>query len=122
MRRLVFAAGLSLISFGAQAAEICDQIGYYYFTHDSTREMSLSIKSGTTCESTFSGISVLLVQFKRLWLVSAPARGKIRLREGGYYIYTAPVGAGSDKFTLKVCGSQNNSNGCATINYTVNVQ
>jgi len=55
-------------------------------------------------------------------LVTPPARGKIKLREGGYYIYTAPSSQGSDKFTLRVCGSQNNSPGCATLNYSVTVR
>jgi hypothetical protein len=59
--------------------------------------------------------------FRRLFLVKAPARGRINLREGGYYIYTAPSSAGADNFTLRVCGSEDGKSGCATLEYAVTV-
>ena len=77
---------------------------------------------GATCEATFGSFGGANLTFKRLLLVTPPARGKIKLREGGYYIYTAHSSQGSDKFTLRVCGSQNNSPGCATLNYSVTVK
>lgn len=83
--------------------------------------MSISIRAGATCEATFGSSGAAAFTYKRLWLVTPPARGKIKLREGGYYIYTAPAATGTDKFTLRVCGSENNSSGCATLNYTVTV-
>ena len=84
--------------------------------------MYISISAGATCEATFGSFGSTNLTFKRLLLVTPPARGKIKLREGGYYIYTAPSSQGSDKFTLRVCGSQNNSPGCATLNGSVTVQ
>ena len=83
--------------------------------------MSITIKAGSTCEATFGGVGRTVMEFKRLLLVAAPGRGKIRLREGGYYIYTAPSGAGSDSFTLRVCGKQDGKEGCADLQYSVTV-
>jgi hypothetical protein len=60
--------------------------------------------------------------FKRLFLVSPPAHGKIRLREGGHYIYSTPSGyKGPDAFTLRVCGTEDNEPGCATLKYSVTI-
>lgn len=120
MRRVILGLGV-LMSFASSgmAAE-CDRRGGYYLSHDANYPMFITIKAGTTCEATFRARGNLV--FKRLLLVSAPARGKIRLREGGFYIYSAPATAGSDKFTLRVCGSENNSDGCATLDYSVTVQ
>jgi hypothetical protein len=74
------------------------------------------------CEATHSNVNGNLT-FKRLLLVTPPARGKINLRQGGHYIYTAPASyEGQDTFTLKVCGSEGNKVGCATLNYEVTVE
>jgi hypothetical protein len=105
----------------AAHAEMCSRVGTYKLTHDAEWPMHISIKAGATCEATFGSFGGGNLTFKRLLLVARPARGKIKLREGGYYIYTAPSSSGSDTFTLRVCGSQNNSPGCATLNYSVTV-
>jgi len=90
---------------GAQA-EMCSRAGTYKLSHDADWPMYISITAGATCEATFGSFGGANLTFKRLLLVTPPARGKIKLREGGYYIYTAPSSQGSDKFTLRVCGSQ----------------
>ena len=112
------------VAFGSQTAqaEMCSRVGTYKLTHDAEWPMHISIKAGATCEATFGSFGGANLTFKRLLLVVQPARGKIRLREGGYYIYSAPASPGTDKFTLRVCGSQNNSPGCATLNYSVAVK
>ena len=110
-----------LSAHGAQA-EMCSRAGTYKLSHDADWPMYISISAGATCEATFGSFGSTNLTFKRLLLVTPPARGKIKLREGGYYIYTAPSSQGSDKFTLRVCGSQNNSPGCATLNYSVTVK
>ncbi len=120
MRKVILGLAALLLSDSSSMAEECDRRGGYYLSHDANYPMFITIKAGTTCEATFRARGNLV--FKRLLLVSAPARGKIRLREGGFYIYSAPPSAGSDKFTLRVCGSENNSNGCATLDYSVTVQ
>jgi hypothetical protein len=84
--------------------------------------MFIRIRAGTSCEATFSNVAGSDLTFKRLFLVAPPARGKINLREGGYYIYSAPsTYRGLDTFTLKLCGTENNKSGCATLNYSVSV-
>lgn len=106
----------------AAQAEICNHHGHYNFSGDGEHPMSLRAKVGTTCEATFGSVpGPWIFTFKRLLLVSAPARGRIKLREGGYYIYTAPPTAGSDSFALKVCGTQNGLPGCATLKFSVTV-
>ncbi len=61
--------------------------------------------------------------FKRLLLAQAPAHGKVRLREGGTYFYTAPTGyAGPDSFTLRVCGKEGTIEGCANLIYNMTVR
>jgi len=106
---------------GSARAEMCSRVGQYQLSYDAEWPMHISIRAGTTCEATFGSYGGANLTFRRLWLVAAPARGKIKLREGGYYVYTAPGTAGTDKFTLRVCGSQNSSSGCATLNYSVTV-
>jgi hypothetical protein len=61
-------------------------------------------------------------RFKRLYLVTPPVHGKINLREGGYYTYSAPSGyKGADTFTLRACGTEDNKPGCATLQYSVSI-
>src|SRR6185312_5601213 len=104
------------------AAQICDRRGGYHLSYDGNYPMFIRTRAGTSCEATFSNVSGSNLTFKRLFLVTPPARGKINLREGGYYIYSAPSGyRGADSFTLKVCGSENNKPGCATLNYSVTI-
>ena len=121
MSRLVLIVLAVAFCSHAARAEMCSRVGTYKLTHDAEWPMHISIKAGTTCEATFGSYGGGNLTFKRLLLVARPARGNIKLREGGYYIYTAPSSPGSDKFTLRVCGSQNNSPGCATLNYSVTV-
>jgi hypothetical protein len=114
--------GLTLLGATAAQAEMCSRKGSYKLTHDAEWPMYIHIGAGATCEATFGSYGGGNLTFKRLELIRQPARGKIKLREGGYYIYTAPSTAGSDIFTLRVCGSQNNTPGCATLNYAVTVK
>jgi hypothetical protein len=106
----------------SHAAQICDRRGGYHLSYDGKFPMFIRTRAGTTCEATFSNVSGSNLTFKRLFLVTPPARGKINLREGGYYIYSAPSGyKGADTFTLKVCGTENNKPGCATLKYSVTI-
>lgn len=103
------------------AAGMCNRSGRYHLSSDGNYPMFIVAQSGSTCEATFGSYGNGNLSFKQLLLVSPPTRGKIKLREGGYYIYTAPTSKGSDAFTLRVCGSENNSAGCATLQYSVTV-
>ena len=83
--------------------------------------MYITARAGSTCQATFGSVGSTNLEFKRLLLVTAPGRGKIRLREGGYYIYTAPNGGSSDSFALRVCGKENGKEGCADLQYSVTI-
>jgi hypothetical protein len=99
----------------------CAGSGRYRLSHDANWPMFISARAGTTCEATFGAAGSASYTYKRLFLVKAPSRGKVNLREGGYYIYTARASAGADSFTLRVCGSEDGKPGCATLEYTVTV-
>jgi hypothetical protein len=118
---LVVATTLAFGLNPAQAELGCHKSGRFQLSSDGDFPMGLPIKSGTACEGTFGAIGSTNMTFNRLFLVAAPSRGKIRPREGGHYIYTAPAAPGSDSFTLKVCGTQDSKPGCATLNFSVNV-
>ena len=107
----------------SHAAEICNRRGGYHLSYDGNFPMYIRTHSGATCEATFSNVNGSNLTFKRLLLVTPAARGKVNLREGGHYIYTAPAGyKGQDTFTLRVCGTENEKPGCATLNYQVTVE
>lgn len=123
MWRMIASISACLLLGGqADAAPHCNRSGTYRLTHDGNYPMFISTRAGTTCEATFGARGNSNLTFKRLLLVTPPARGRISLREGGYYIYTAPASSGTDTFTLRVCGSQDNQPGCATLQYSVTVQ
>jgi hypothetical protein len=124
MRRWIVLAvlfGFASVS-ASHAAEICNRRGGYHLSYDGNFPMYIRTHSGATCEATFSNVRGSNLTFKQLLLVTPPARGKINLRQGGYYIYTAPAAKGSDTFTLRVCGTEDNKPGCATLNYSVTVE
>jgi hypothetical protein len=77
------------------------------------------VKAGKSCSSGFNAGG--RTTFKRLFLASAPSKGKVTLREGGFFTYHAPAQAGSDSFTLKVCGREANLEGCADIQVRVEI-
>lgn len=77
------------------------------------------VKAGKTCTSGFNAGS--RTTFKRLYLASPPGKGKVTLREGGFFTYHAPSQPGRDSFMLKVCGRDNNLDGCADLQVSVEV-
>jgi len=77
------------------------------------------VKAGKTCTSGFSAGSRMI--FKRLYLASPPSKGKVTLREGGFFTYHAPSAPGRDGFTLKLCGKDNNLEGCADLQVQVEI-
>src|SRR5215475_11057566 len=123
MRRLPMLAFVTLACMTtSNAAQICDRRGGYHLSHDGNYPMFIRTRAGTSCEATFSNVRGSDLTFKRLLLVTPPVHGKINLREGGYYIYSAPSAyKGVDTFTLKLCGTENKQSGCATLNYSVSV-
>jgi hypothetical protein len=83
--------------------------------------MQLQARSGEACTAYFRAGGNM--SFKRLLLVSAPQHGSIALREGGYYAFSAQAGyRGRDSFTLRICGTEAGSDGCADLQYTVTIE
>lgn len=79
----------------------------------------MMVKAGKTCTNTFNASGRLT--FRRLYLATPPGRGKVTLRQGGFFTYHAPPQAGSDSFMLRVCGRDTNLEGCADIEVRVAV-
>jgi hypothetical protein len=80
----------------------------------------LQVRSGEACTAYFRAGGKM--SFKRLFLVSAPQNGSISLREGGHYTFSAKAGyRGRDSFMLRICGTENGTDGCADLQYTVTI-
>ncbi|MBR0824851.1 hypothetical protein JQ596_04825 [Bradyrhizobium manausense] len=115
----VLAAGILLASQSAASAA-CVANYRFHVTSEGPWNAYGAIGQGKSCTGSYKAGGTTV--FKRLWLVSAPARGKIQLHEGGTYTYTAPKGyTGPDSFTLRVCGKERNTEGCANIVYSMTV-
>ena len=110
--RFVLAASLVFASSTADAA--CIGFRRFNLTSEGPWHGHGTIEQGKTCSGSFSAGGTWT--FKRLYLAQAPARGKVRLQQGGTYFYTAPTGySGSDNFTLRVCGKEGTVDGCANL-------
>ena len=91
----------------------------FFFGTQGVFQAHMFVKAGKSCTSGFNAGG--RITFKRLFLASAPSKGKVTLREGGYFTYQAPSQTGSDNFTLKVCGRDANLEGCADIQVRVEI-
>jgi len=79
-RAMLVVLAVVLSACGAQA-EMCSRAGTYKLSHDADWPMYISIRAGATCEATFGSYGGANLTFKRLLLVTPPARGKIKLRK-----------------------------------------
>jgi Bacterial Ig domain len=110
---LLLLAGL-LVAASSDADAACIRSRSFNLTSEGPWPGYGTIDQGKTCTGNFTAGGTWI--FKRLYLVQAPSRGKVRLQEGGTYFYTAPVGySGNDDFTLRVCGIQGGMEGCANL-------
>ncbi|MFO1112135.1 MAG: Ig-like domain-containing protein [Bradyrhizobium sp.] len=117
--RFFLAAGL-LILTASQANAACIRFMNFRLTSEGPWQGHGSIQQGKSCSGSYTAGGTMV--FKRLYLVQAPAHGKVQLREGGTYFYTAPTGfTGSDPFTLRVCGREGAVEGCANLVYNMTV-
>ena len=118
-RRFFLVAAVTLI-MASPADAACIRFMNFNLTSAGPWQGHGSIQQGKTCSGSYTAGGTWT--FKRLYLVQAPARGKVQLREGGTYSYTAPTGfTGSDPFTLRVCGKEGNIDGCANLVYNMTV-
>lgn len=121
MRRWLFLVGAGLTLLLASPADAaCTGFFRFNLTSEGPWPAHGTIQQGKTCSGNYYAGGTWT--FKRLYLVKPPARGKVQLREGGTYIYTAPTGyTGSDPFTLRVCGKEGTVEGCANLVYNMTV-
>lgn len=120
MRRRFFLAAAPILLLASPADAACTSFFKFNLTSEGPWQAHGVIRQGATCSGNYYAGATWT--FKRLYLVKAPARGKVQLREGGYYSYTAPTGfTGSDPFTLRVCGREGTIDGCANLVYNMTV-
>lgn len=106
------AVALFLQSNAADAA--CVARRHFNLTHEGPWQGYGTVKAGHTCVGNFRAGGTWI--FKRLYLFEPPKHGKVRLREGGTYFYTAPENySGPDTFILRVCGKEGTVDGCANL-------
>jgi hypothetical protein len=118
---ILIAALLAAVPFSDEAqARGCSRAGRFSLTSTGPWPMRLNARENETCGANFSSHGPMI--FKRLYLVTPPQHGTIKLIEGGRYRYSTPAGyRGPDAFQLRVCGNQNGYDGCADLQYAVTV-
>ena len=120
-----FAIAISLLTLAATDVQAqvdstrCIAPFRFFFGTPGVFPAHMFVKASKSCTSGFDAGG--RTTFKRLFLASAPSKGKVTLREGGYFTYQAPPQTGSDSFTLKVCGRDANLEGCADIQVRVEI-
>lgn len=112
---------ISVLACDQAEARGCARAGRFSLTSTGPWPMRLNAFENTTCGANFTSRGPMI--FRKLYLVTPPQRGSIRLIEGGRYRYTTPAGyRGPDSFMLRVCGVQNGYEGCADLQYAVTIQ
>jgi hypothetical protein len=112
---LAGAAAFMLLSANPVLAAQCGPSGgNFQFTSPGPWPLYTASKSGEECQGTFrAGVNT---HFKRLFVLSPPQRGTIRLQQGGYYYYRSQPGfRGIDSFSLRICGVQGSVEGCTEL-------
>jgi hypothetical protein len=78
-------------------------------------------KRDTPCTSWFLARAGAVV-YKRLYRVENAQHGSVGLQQGGYFSYSPNRGyVGPDRFTLRVCGTHDGKDGCATLIFNMTV-
>jgi hypothetical protein len=115
------AAALFALMMAGNAHARCVQPYNFNTTSEGPWPTYGTIKGGGSCNGSYYSGSAAV--FKRLYLVSPPRHGRVRLQEGGRYFYTAPTNyRGADPFTLRVCSQTGTYEGCSNIIYNMTVQ
>lgn len=121
--KVIFAAiSLLALATSAHAVEECLRSGgSFKLTSPGPWMMTSVARAGQECRSYFRSYGQVI--FKKLYLVSAPANGTVRLQSGGYYFYKPKAGfRGEDSFALRICGSQGGLDGCTDLTMKMTVQ
>jgi hypothetical protein len=121
MKRQLFllSAGLLLSQSPLHAA--CITPIHFHFTSEGPWKGHGDIKQGRTCDGYYRAGRI--ATFRRLYLTEPPVHGRLLLREGGTWSYTAPSGfIGNDPFMLRICGREGLITGCSKIVYNMTVK
>jgi hypothetical protein len=121
--KVIFAAFafLALLQSAHAAEECLRSGGSFKLTSPGPWVMTSVARAGQECRSYFRSYGQVI--FKKLYLVSAPANGTVRLQSGGYYFYKPKPGfRGEDSFALRICGSQGGLDGCTDLSMKMTVQ
>jgi hypothetical protein len=117
-RRFVLSASLLLSHAPLHAA--CIAPIHFHLTSEGPWKGHGGIKQGRSCNGDYRPGRI--ASFRKLYLTAPPVHGTLLLHEGGTYSYTAPTGfAGSDPFTLRICGKEGLVTGCSRIVYNMTV-
>ncbi len=93
----------------------------FHLTSEGPWPAFMVLKAGDSCRSGFTAGGT--THFKRLYLTQRPEHGRVSLYEGGHYEYFAAAAyRGRDAFMLRVCGDRDGHDGCANLQYTVEIQ
>lgn len=104
------------VTFFAQPAYTyeCVTSGQFQLTSAGPWQMGLIARGDKECRGFFRTFGD--VRLTNLYLTKAPASGKVRLQQGGYFFYTGKAGfRGVDPFGLRICGVENGFKGCTDI-------
>jgi hypothetical protein len=109
-----------MTSVGELWAVGCSVKGRFRLSSEGPWPRYMDLDSGGACGNSFRSFGTLF--YKRLYLVTPPQHGTVRLREGGHYRYFSKAGyRGPDGFMLKICGSMNGKDLCTNLKYEVAV-
>jgi hypothetical protein len=110
----VAAALLIASAMPALAVQCGSTRGNFSLTSAGPWPLATSARSGEECQGIFRAGSRTV--FKRLYVVSPPRNGSVRLQQGGYYHYRSQPGfRGTDTFSLRICGDTGGVEGCADL-------
>ena len=114
-------AALALLLAGTAGAQAqCFISGQFFIDSPGPFYISVAASPGKPCDGNVSTGGRII--FKTLWVTEEPRNGRVDLRKGGYYSYTAKKGyAGKDAFTLKLCGEYDRKEYCTILKYAVSV-
>ena len=111
----VCAVAFTLLSANSVLAAQCGPSGgQFQFASPGPWPLYTASKSGEECQGTFrAGVNM---HFKRLFVLSQPQHGTIRLQQGGYYYYRSQAGfRGTNSFSFRICGVQGSVEGCTEL-------
>jgi hypothetical protein len=115
-------AGALIISANPASAECTGRSvgGGFRIAQNDTSHVYVTGQRGDVCRGRLSSYSSL--QIERVSVVSPARNGNASVAQSGAITYMPKAGfAGSDGFTLQVCGKSDAGSGCSTIHYHVTI-